>query len=222
VQRVVALGQSGNPENVPELVAALRHEDGNVRRLAASALGKIGDPRAVEPLLSLLADETKPQVRQYVIKALGRIGDPRAQSKLEQIANNSQEEAYKIQAAQHALAKLQKPSSSLPSSQSSISAADTQSASSSSSPDTLILEAVTKLGGTLGRTGLAQFLTGSKVAWLEAFAQHSCYGQLASFSQQAVLDIIDALITDGKLMTTKGSRPKVILTNSPQTSRRSP
>ncbi len=114
VQRVVALGQSGNQECVPELIAALHHQDGNVRRLAASALGKLGDPRAVDPLLSLLAAETKPQVRQYAIKALGKLGDPRAQSRLEQIANNAQEEAYNILSAQHALAKLQQsPSNNL-------------------------------------------------------------------------------------------------------------
>ncbi|HXV98704.1 MAG TPA: HRDC domain-containing protein, partial [Anaerolineae bacterium] len=84
-------------------------------------------------------------------------------------------------------------------------------ASSAASPDSIILEAVSKLGGTLGRTGLAQFLTGSKAAWLEAFAQHSCYGRLATLSQQAIIDIIDALITDGRLTTTGGNRPKVVL-----------
>lgn len=79
------------------------------------------------------------------------------------------------------------------------------------SPDTTILEAVAKLGGTLGRTGLAQFLAGSKASWLETFAHHPAYGQLAALSQQAVLDIIDALISDGRLVTTGGNRPKVVL-----------
>jgi superfamily II DNA helicase RecQ len=79
-----------------------------------------------------------------------------------------------------------------------------------SSPIDTILAAVEKLGGTLGRTGLAQFLTGSKAAWLDTFRDHSAYGQLGDFSQKAVVDIIDALITDGKLATTGGNRPKVI------------
>jgi ATP-dependent DNA helicase RecQ len=79
------------------------------------------------------------------------------------------------------------------------------------SPDTIILNAVAKLGGTLGRTGLAQFLTGSRAAWLEAFVDHSDYGQLSHLSQKSVINIIDALITDGQLMTTGGNRPKVIL-----------
>ena len=78
-------------------------------------------------------------------------------------------------------------------------------------PDKIILNAVAKLGGTLGRTGLAQFLTGSQAAWLETFRAHSAYGQLSDLSQKAVVHIIDALITDGQLMTTGGNRPKVIV-----------
>ena len=81
---------SGDSRHVPELIAALEDENGNVRRLAASALGKIGDPRAVEPLLTLLASESKPQVRQYAIKALGKIGDPKARAALERIASAPQ------------------------------------------------------------------------------------------------------------------------------------
>lgn len=80
-----------------------------------------------------------------------------------------------------------------------------------SSPDAIVVEAVAKLGGTLGRTGLSQFLNGSQAAWLETFAQHSYYGHLSHLSQAAILAIIDALITEGKLTTTGGRRPKVIL-----------
>ncbi|MFC1976310.1 HRDC domain-containing protein, partial [Chloroflexota bacterium] len=54
-------------------------------------------------------------------------------------------------------------------------------------------------------------LAGSRAAWLDAFTEHSYYGQLSHLSQRAVINIIDALITDGKLMTTSGQRPKVIL-----------
>jgi ATP-dependent DNA helicase RecQ len=79
------------------------------------------------------------------------------------------------------------------------------------SPDTIILDAVAKLGGTLGRTGLAQFLTGSQAAWLDTFTEHAYYGQLSHLSQKAVINIIDALLADEKLITTGGSRPKVIL-----------
>jgi len=78
-------------------------------------------------------------------------------------------------------------------------------------PDATILDTVTKLGGTLGRTGLAQFLSGSRAGWLEAFFEHSAYGQLSHLSQKAIINIIDALITDDKLTTTGGHRPKVVL-----------
>lgn len=82
-------------------------------------------------------------------------------------------------------------------------------------PDAIILDAAAKLGGTLGRTGLALFLNGSQAEWLETFANHSYYGRLSHFSQKAILNIIDALLTDGKLATTGGRRPKVTLPNQP-------
>lgn len=94
VHRVVALGEMRLAEGVPELVAVLADADGNVRRLAASALGKIGDRRAVEPLMDLLARETHPQVRQYAVKALGSFRDSRAWPLLEQIASNETEQGY--------------------------------------------------------------------------------------------------------------------------------
>jgi len=106
VQRVVQLGEARSPSGVPELIAALEDTDGNVRRLAASALGKIGDHRAVEPLMALLAREDKPQVRQYAVKALGQIGDPRAQSVLEKIFADKTERDYTQASARTALKKL--------------------------------------------------------------------------------------------------------------------
>ena len=84
------------------------------------------------------------------------------------------------------------------------------SASADPQPDTIIIEAVVKLNGALGRTGLTKFLTGSQAGWLEVYASHALYGQLAHFSQRAVLDIIDALIVEGSLQITGGRRPKVI------------
>jgi hypothetical protein len=100
---VVSMGKSGDRSFVPQLIDALAHSDGNVRRLAASALGKLRDERAVQPLLDLLALEEKSQVRQYAVKALGAIGDKRAQILLEQIAANEHEPYYIRQAAQTAL-----------------------------------------------------------------------------------------------------------------------
>lgn len=106
--RVHAMGESGNLIHVPELIAALQDENGNVRRLAASALGKLKAQAAVEPLLALLETEQGPQVRQYAIKALGAIGDLRAKSKLEQIARDLNEMYYNRDSAVAALKNLGK------------------------------------------------------------------------------------------------------------------
>jgi hypothetical protein len=221
-RRVVRLGERGGPEAASELVAALNHENGNVRRLAASALGKIGDPQAVEPLLNLLQHEPHPQVRQYAINALGKLRDLRAQPLLEQIVANSNEPDYNIKSAQTALKMLLKGSAvSVDERVEPAPQPETQPAqpisppspadSAPSSAVLIVLDSVAKLGGTLGRTGLAQFLSGSQAAWLETFTKHSAYGQLSHFSQRAILDVIDALIAEGKLTTTQGLRPKLIL-----------
>lgn len=106
VQRVVDLGEAGSSSAVPELVEALAHTNGNVRRLAASALGKIGDRRAVAPLLKLLEHESQPQVRQYAVKALGKIGDPQAKTVLQSIAQDEHEMYYTRKSALVALERL--------------------------------------------------------------------------------------------------------------------
>lgn len=106
VKRVVELGESKTPNAVPELIHALESESGNVRRLAASALGKIRDTRAVESLLKLLEHESKPQVRQYAVKALGTICDIRAGALLQQIAENEDEMYYTRDSAKVALKQL--------------------------------------------------------------------------------------------------------------------
>lgn len=110
-KRVVELGESGDQTHIPELVEALNDLDGNVRRLAASALGKLRATAATESLLALLDKEPLPQVRQYALKALGLIGDERARPKLEALANDPNEIAYNRAAAQTALKQLGKPAS---------------------------------------------------------------------------------------------------------------
>lgn len=105
-KQIWELGVRKSSEALTLLLDALADFDGNVRRLAASALGKNKDPGAVEPLLELLKREEKPQVRQYAIKALGRIGDPRARTILEEIAQDFSEKEYNRKAARLALQKL--------------------------------------------------------------------------------------------------------------------
>lgn len=105
IHRIVELGESRSPAALPELFAALKSEDSNARRLAASALGKIKDPQAVQPLLDLLTTEVKPQIRQYAVKALGNIGDPRAMDTLTKISEDENEMDYTREAARAALLK---------------------------------------------------------------------------------------------------------------------
>ncbi len=106
LQSIVALGKTGSTASVPELITYLQSKDGNVRRLAAGALGRIGDNRASPPLLETLAHEKKPQVRQYIVIALGRIGDDCARISLETIKNDYSEKEYTRLSAQSALKRL--------------------------------------------------------------------------------------------------------------------
>jgi DNA repair photolyase len=62
-----------NKRDVNGLIKALKYDDPNVRYDAAKALGRLGDPRAVEPLISALRDVCK-----SAAEALGKIGDSRA------------------------------------------------------------------------------------------------------------------------------------------------
>lgn len=76
------IGQSA----VPRLIEALNDKDGYVRDVAAKALGKIGDGRAVEPLIHAMQyrdeqvyeDDEDSEARASAAIALGRIGDTRA------------------------------------------------------------------------------------------------------------------------------------------------
>jgi ATP-dependent DNA helicase RecQ len=106
IHQIVSLGESKSLSAIPGLIEALENPDGNIRRLAASALGKIGDPRATEPLLKLLSTEQKQQVRQYAVSALGRIGDPRSISFLQTIADDTNERHYTREAAKAAIRSL--------------------------------------------------------------------------------------------------------------------
>jgi hypothetical protein len=75
--RAKALGEAAEAGAFPELAELTRSTSPLVRRLAASALGKlagiVNGQEAVEVLVPLLAD-VHPQVRQYSAKALGAFG----------------------------------------------------------------------------------------------------------------------------------------------------
>ena len=75
--RATELGKSADGTAFAELLELVRCTSPLVRRLAASALGKLSGivpaPEAVQALIPLLQDE-HPQVRQYAAKALGAFG----------------------------------------------------------------------------------------------------------------------------------------------------
>jgi len=76
-EQAMELGNSGDPSALPELSELLRSPAANVRRLAASAIGKLAGladaKKAVSALVPMLRD-AKPQVRQYAVKALKAYG----------------------------------------------------------------------------------------------------------------------------------------------------
>ena len=114
------LGRTRDPAAIPHLVSLLEHTDPNVaqaaidslaqlratvainslvkildrdpwlRFAAVNALGEIGDSKAVEPLASLLSDET---IRLGVIEALGKIGSAEALGHLARMLHESQDSA---------------------------------------------------------------------------------------------------------------------------------
>ncbi|GKS59980.1 hypothetical protein YTPLAS18_35070 [Nitrospira sp.] len=59
------------------LIEYLEDDDWVVREAAADLLGKIGDVRAVEPLMTRLAKDKDTGVKEHAIKSLGLIGDAR-------------------------------------------------------------------------------------------------------------------------------------------------
>ena len=106
VKFVCLMGDMQAESAVGMLTKALQDEDGNVRRLAASALGKIGD-RAAAPNLIACLDDPKPQVRQYIIKTLETLADASAIEPLRRIANDETEKDYNRKSAQIALQKIE-------------------------------------------------------------------------------------------------------------------
>lgn len=83
------------------LIKASVYKHVNVRRLAISAMGKIGDIRAEGALIRALSDEN-PQVISYAVKSLGKIKSEKAIEKIKYIYDNS-DKKYIIDAAEQFL-----------------------------------------------------------------------------------------------------------------------
>jgi cyclophilin family peptidyl-prolyl cis-trans isomerase len=69
------------PPAGPDLVRLLTDSEARIRRRAALAIGRVGLPEGVQPLVGALAD-ADPQVREMAAFGLGLIGDPAAAAPL--------------------------------------------------------------------------------------------------------------------------------------------
>ena len=94
-------------DRVLELIERLKDEDEDVRRNAAEALVKIGEP-AVEPLIKVLKDKNA-KVRGDAAYALGRIGDKRAVDALIEVLRNEDDDALVRLSAAEALIRIGEP-----------------------------------------------------------------------------------------------------------------
>ncbi|HEY7287893.1 MAG TPA: HEAT repeat domain-containing protein, partial [Vicinamibacterales bacterium] len=70
------------PPPPPDLVRMLADSEARIRRRAALAVGRVGLPDGIDPLLPLLASDAEPEVRQMAAFALGLIGDRRSKDAL--------------------------------------------------------------------------------------------------------------------------------------------
>ena len=99
--RAAAIGREGEVEAFEELLELLRSSSANVRRLSASALGKLAwmgvdQATAVEALAPVARRDAHPQTRQYAIKALKAYGAAAQDClpDLRDMAMNSTEKPY--------------------------------------------------------------------------------------------------------------------------------
>ena len=106
--RAVELGKSGDGAALPELVELLGGDSVQVRRLAASAIGKLAGFANAEPAVAAVRahlDDAHPQVRQYAVKALKAYGADASDtlSDLRDMAANESEKEYNRRDAQAAI-----------------------------------------------------------------------------------------------------------------------
>lgn len=95
------LGELKETSCLDILIKASVNKAINIRRMAVSAMGKIGDSRAELALIRCLSDEN-PQVVCYAIKSLGKLKSEKAISKIKHI-NETTDKKYIIDAAQQFL-----------------------------------------------------------------------------------------------------------------------
>jgi HEAT repeat protein len=104
---IYALGRSGDPSAVPDIVRTLPELDEEGRITAMDALGRLGTKEALEAV-ARHADDPSPQVRKFVVRALNRIGGREAEEMLRAIARQDPEPWIKQLAAKRAVPSTKK------------------------------------------------------------------------------------------------------------------
>src|ERR1044071_5384252 len=106
VGRALALGRTADPRAIPELTRLLSMPSAEIRRLAASAMGKLAPfgadaAAAVRALAPAALRDTHPQAQQYALKALKAYGAAARQhlDDLDDLAINSEAKEYVRRAA---------------------------------------------------------------------------------------------------------------------------
>ena len=102
--------EGANALSVPTLIGYLGDKDDGVRNGAADALGKIGDARAVTPLVAIMRDpNAKPDLRRIALGAVALIADPSGEPALTQaLADVNTDNEARAQAAR-GLGKIASP-----------------------------------------------------------------------------------------------------------------
>jgi HEAT repeat protein len=101
------LGELGEEEAVPHLIAALRAGDPHLRVTAARSLGSVGNVDAIPSLLEVARKDKLDWVRSWAVASVGEIGDP---SVVDQIVAFLQDGDHRVRAgAVWALRKLGDP-----------------------------------------------------------------------------------------------------------------
>lgn len=85
--------------------------------------------------------------------------------------------------------------------------------SSLSELEQALVDTVTLLNGKVGRTTIAQVLSGSKAKKIQEkkLDQVEAYGKFAHFKTDDIILAIDKLIDDGKLRVIPGMYPKLVI-----------
>ena len=106
--RAVEIGRTGDVSGLPELIEFLKMPSQLIRRLSASAIGKLAglaDAKLAVSALHPLLHDPHPQVKQYAIKALSAygIGSACAIHDLQDIVDNTLEKDYNRRDAELAI-----------------------------------------------------------------------------------------------------------------------